>query len=87
MTKVIVRPETTTHVLDFMFHMIKDKEEAKNVADLIGDKQIFQVARGVDPDTFQPILYFAIPEDNKPFNAWLKYGSTMELLVKSDDTV
>ena len=87
MTKVIVRPETTTHVLDFMFHMIKDEEEMKNVADIIGDKKVFHVSRGVDPDTFQPILYFAIPEDNTPFNAWLKYGSTMELLVKSDDHI
>jgi hypothetical protein len=82
MTKIIVRPDNTTYVLDFAFHYIKDATEMKNVASLIGDKEIFQVMRTVDPNTFQPLLFFAIPEKDKPFSDWMKY---VTILQKSDD--
>jgi len=80
--KIIERPMSTTYVLDYLFHFIKDEEEAENVRKLIGDKEIFHVQRTVDMETFQPMLAFAIPEDGKPFSEWLKYISKLELIVK-----
>lgn len=80
--KVIERPESTTHVMGFMFHWIKDEKEAKNVFDVIGDKKTLSVARSVDPETFQPILYFAVVDDTAPFSEWLKYGAKLELMSK-----
>jgi hypothetical protein len=79
MTKVIERPMSTTHVLEFPFHYIKDEKEAENVRKLIGDKEVMQVHRGVDEHTFQPILYFAIPEKDKPFFFCVKYAAPMTL--------
>ena len=79
MTRIIERPNTTTYVIDFMFHYIKDATEMKNVASLIGDKEIFQVMRTVDPNTYQPLLFFAILEKDKPFSDWMKYVIKMEL--------
>jgi hypothetical protein len=79
MTKIIERPESITHVLEFLFHYIKDEKEAENVRKLIGDKKVVQVMRGVDPQTFQPILYFAIPEEGKIFFEWMKFAAPMTL--------
>ena len=84
MTKVIERPESITHVLEFLFHYIKDEKEAENVRKLIGDKEVIQVHRGVDEHTFQPILYFAIPEKDKPFFYWVKYAAPMSIWVKDE---
>lgn len=80
--KIIERPESTTYVLDMPFHLIKDEKEAENVRKLIGDKKIFQVQRIVDMQTFQPMLAFAIPEDDKPFSEWMKYVAKLELIGK-----
>lgn len=80
--KIIERPMSTTYVFDYLFHLIKDEAEAENVRKLIGDKEIFQVQRTVDMETFQPMLAFAIPEDGKPFSEWMKYISKLELIVK-----
>ena len=81
MTKIIERPESTTYMLDFAFHFIKDEAEAENVKNLIGEKKIFHVQRTVDSETFQPMLAFAIPEDDKPFSEWMKYIAKLELIV------
>jgi hypothetical protein len=79
MTKIIERPESITHALEFLFHYIKDEKEAENVRKLIGDKKVVQVMRGIDPQTFQPILYFAIPEEGKIFFEWMKFAAPMTL--------
>ena len=31
MYRKIERPETTTYVMDFPFHLVKDKKEAENI--------------------------------------------------------
>jgi hypothetical protein len=79
--KVIERPESTTHMLNFAFHLIKDKAEAENVKKMIGERKIMQVARGITPDTYQPLIYFAIPEEGKPFFEWMKYVAPLELVL------
>jgi hypothetical protein len=79
--KVIERPTSTTYVLDFEFHLIKDETEMKNVVAIIGEKKIVQIARTFDLETFQPMLAFAIPEDDKPFSEWMKYITKLELIV------
>ena len=80
--RVIERPMSTTYMLDYAFHLIKDEVEAENIHKLIGDKEIFHVQRTVDMETFQPMLAFAIPEDGKLFSEWMKYISKLELIVK-----
>jgi hypothetical protein len=80
--KIIERPESTTYVLDFPFHLIKDEAEAENVRKLINGKKILQIQRMVDKETFQPMLAFAIPEDGKTFSEWMKYVCRLELIVK-----
>ena len=80
--KIIERPMSTTYVFDYLFHLIKDEEEAENVRKLIDDKEIFHVQRTVDMETYQPMLAFAIPEENKPFSEWMKYIAKLELIVK-----
>lgn len=84
MTKVIERPTSTTHVLEFPFHYIKDEMEAENVRKVIGDREIVQVHRGIDKDTFQPILYFAIPEKDNPFFFWMKYAAPMSIWASNE---
>jgi hypothetical protein len=84
MTKVIERPMSTTHALEFLFHYIKDEQEAENVRKIIGDREVLQVHRGIDEHTFQPILYFAIPEKDKPFFFWMKYAAPMTIWVTDD---
>jgi hypothetical protein len=79
MTKVIERPTSTTYVLDFPFHYIKDENEMKNVVATNQGKEIFQVMRSMDPNTFQPLLYFAFKEEGKPFSDWMKYVAKMEI--------
>ena len=62
----------------------KDENEAENVRKIIGDREVFQVHRGVDANTFQPILYFAIPEKDKPFFYWVKYAAPMSIWSLDD---
>jgi hypothetical protein len=83
--RIVERPDFTSYFPDFAFHLIKDEEEAKNVNMLLGDKKPFVVMRSVDTETFQPMLFFAIPEDNKPFSDWLKYVTRLELMVTKND--
>jgi hypothetical protein len=40
-----------------------------------------QVHRGITPDTFQPLIYFAIPEEGKTFFEWMKYVAPLELVM------
>ena len=80
--KVIERPTSTTHEIGFPFHLIKDEAEAENVKKIIGDREILHVMRSIDPNTFQPMLYFAIPEEGKQFAEWMKYVVHMALMVK-----
>jgi hypothetical protein len=79
MTKVIERPMSTTYVLDFPFHYIKDENEMKNVVDSNNDKEVMQIMRTMDPNTFQPLLYFAFVDESKPFSDWMKYVAAMEI--------
>lgn len=82
MPKVIERPMSTTYVTEFLFHYIKDETEMKNVIAANQGKEIFQVMCSVDPNTFQPLLYFAFKEEGKPFSDWMKYVAKMELYLE-----
>lgn len=79
MPKIIERPMSTTHFVEFAFHLIKDEREAENVSALIGDREVMIVSKGMDPDTFMPMLYFAIKNDEKPFVDWMKFVSPLTL--------
>jgi len=80
--KIIERPTSTSYVLDFPFHFIRDKFEANNVKNVIGDREIVHVARGMNPSSYMPMLYFAVRDDSKPFSEWLKYVTTMVLMIE-----
>ena len=82
MNKVIERPMSKTYITEFLFHYIKDETEMKNVIAANPGKEIFQVMRIVDVNTFQPMLYFAFEEKNKLFSEWMKYVVKMELMIK-----
>lgn len=77
--KIIERPETTTIVAEFYFHVVKDEKEVKNIMEGHTEDDLFVVAKKVDEITFEPTLYFAIRE-NKPFITWKKYVASIELL-------
>lgn len=79
--RIIERPESTTYMIDYAYHLIKDEAEAENVRKLINGKKVFQVQRLVDKETFQPMLAFAIPEEGKTFSEWPKYIAKLELLL------
>lgn len=78
--KKIQRPESTTYVLDFPFHYIKDEKEAINVFSNLKEKDILVVQKLVDKDTFIPMMAFAIKDENKQFSEWLKYYVRTELI-------
>ncbi len=77
MAKVIERPTSTTHVVDFLFHLVKDETEMKNILAASQGKEIFKVAIVVDMNTFQPMMYFSFVEKDKPFSEWMKYVARM----------
>jgi len=77
--KIIERPETTTVVAEFYFHVVKDEKEVKNIMEGHTENDLFVVAIKFDEITFEPTLYFAIRE-NKPFITWKKYVASIELL-------
>lgn len=84
--KKIERPDSTTYVLDFPFHEIKDEKEVKNIMQGRSEKDIFKVMGIVDEKTFQPKLAFAIKEENKPFSYWEKYIVPLELMHESHNS-
>ena len=79
MTKVINRPDTTTHVLEFPFHVIRNEKEAENVRKLSEGKEIIKIGNLFHSEEFKLMMYFAIREEGKPFSEWLKYASPAEL--------
>lgn len=80
--KKIERPESTTYVLDFPFHYIKDEKEAKNIFGNLKEEDflVVQKKKMID-DNFNPLMALAIKDTNKPFSEWLKYIVRMELVV------
>lgn len=76
--KKIERAETTTHILEFMFHEIKNETEAKNVMLGVYKEDIFVFSRWVHPETFQPWIFFGIRNGDKVID-WPKYCAPMEL--------
>lgn len=85
--KVIKRPESTTVVIEFYFHEIRDEKEAKNIMEGHTEEDLFVVGKFVDEVSFQPKIYFAIREKDKLFVDWKKYVATMELLHETNGTV
>lgn len=85
--KVIERPESTTVILEFLFHVIKDEKEIKNVMEGHTEDDLFIVSRVVDEISFQPKMYFALKEKNKSFNEWKKYVATMKLVEDTSGIV
>lgn len=84
MPKVIERPMSTTYLFEMPFHLIRSREEARNIKAVVAGRKIVQVSRSVDMGSFQPILYFAIEEADKPMDRWLKYVTPMELWIDEE---
>jgi hypothetical protein len=81
--KVIERPTSTTYVDEYTFHLIKNKEEVKNVLVGYSREDILVIRRTIDMDTFTPILWFALKREHKQFYDWLKYVVPYELILGS----
>lgn len=77
--KKIERYDTTTYFREFPFHLIRNEQEAENVAKVIGDKKVVIIDRSVDMETYQPMIWFAVEDKDLPLSRWLKYVSYMEL--------
>ena len=77
--KKIERPMSTTIVLDALFHECKTVEEWKNVLMGVDENDIFEYARWVDKDTFQPWMAVVIKKENKPVSEWQKYAFPLVL--------
>ena len=80
--KKIERPDSTSYVMEVPFHLIKNKIEFENIMKDIVNDQIIDLGLFIEPNTFQPMKYFAIklkPDDGFPF--WLKYVVELELTV------
>jgi hypothetical protein len=74
--------------MEFPFHYIQDDKEAANIHALIGDKKVVTITKTISADTFQPLIFFAIEDPNKPFAEWDKYVAPMALeLVKVEEKV
>lgn len=76
--KKIERPESTTHILEFMFHEIKNETEAKNVMLGVSEENIFVFSKWIHPKTFQPWIFFGIRSGDTVTN-WPKYCGPVEL--------
>lgn len=74
----IIRPGIVSHQLSFVFHVCKDEKEVKNALAGINEDDIFEVYNTVDTKTFEPIKYFAIRKEGKPFIDWLKFAAKLE---------
>jgi hypothetical protein len=80
--KKIERPDSTTVVIETMFHLVKDKAELANILKgLDVDKQVKNCGTIVDPEMLQPISYIWIDE-GKSFFESLKYAIPMEYTVE-----
>lgn len=79
--KVIERPETTTLVVEELYHLVKDAKEMKNIMAGVDANDIFKIRISMNPQTFQPMLFFAIKKEGKPFSDWMKYVAPLELTV------
>ena len=77
--KVINRPMSTSHVMEFPFHYIKDQAESDNIKKLIDGKNTVHVMDRYDPESARYLRYFAVEDANKPFAEWFKYVTTMSL--------
>lgn len=78
--KKIKRPDSTTYILEFPFHEIKDETEAKNVMQGHTVDDIFVVLPWVDQKSFKPKLAFAMRQEGKDFYHWEKYITDVGLL-------
>lgn len=76
----IVRPMSTTIIEECMFHLIKDETEMKNVMAGVDESRIKQFKRGVDPESYQPLLYFWIDEGKTVFES-KKYVAPMQIMM------
>lgn len=83
--RVIERPDSTTVVVETLFHLIRHETEAKNALSGVKEEDIIQFMRAIDPATFQPILYFIIKKEGKPISEWLKYCAPMELMQYKEE--
>lgn len=81
--KVIERPESTTYMLEFPFHYIKDEKEVSNIFRGKSKDEIFIVGKRVDVHTYRPQLALAIKKENLPFSQWEKYLVDLELYAET----
>jgi hypothetical protein len=69
----IERPDSTTLVLEFPFHLVKDEKELENIlVDVDIEKQVKSLGRYMDHDNFCPHYIMWIDED-KAFTHSIKF--------------
>lgn len=61
--RVIERPDSTTVMIEFPFHIIKDEEEFNHVLSGVDKKDIKVVKAFVDPISFMPKIAFEVNVD------------------------
>lgn len=83
--RIVERPDSTTHFLEYPFHLIKDEKEADNIFRNVNQEQILVCERYVDSVTFQPWIAFVIFGKDKNFSQSLKFCGDIGKLAKYSD--
>ncbi len=78
----IERPDSTTIVLDFPFHLVRDETELKNIlVDVDTEKQVKSLGRYMDTVSFTP-HYIMWVDKGKPFMESVKFVVPAEYLTE-----
>lgn len=71
----IVRPDSTSYVIESIFHYCKSKTETENVLNGKTVDDIVVYSRYVDTESFQPNVVYLIKDNTVPMYHWQKYIS------------
>jgi hypothetical protein len=77
---VIERPESTTYVLEFPFHLIRNEKELQNMMQGYTSADGVVIQNLVEKDTYQPLVAVALRDEKRPFVHWHKFVVRLELL-------
>lgn len=68
--KFIHRPDSTTIVIEDLFHLCKDDNEFKN--SMLNSDKVIEYNRIIDPNSFEPIIFYLVFNKNGTI---LKYAA------------
>lgn len=84
--KIIQRPESTTIIDERPFHLLKNKQEMKNVMKgLNWNEDVLIWKQYVDIKSFGPMIMFLVKDKSKQLYSYLGYVAPMEIMVKDDE--